>query len=246
MFSKAKFFPAIIVFCFQSIFLFAQTEDEDVTKQLWLDYNVKYYFAGKMAVAADLGARTLSPQTWARYYFRPELTYTKSPFTNPKRKITTTWHLGTGGFYTNNVDTTNQIEIRPFQGYNIQWPNFKRVRLRHYFRLEERFEKYIDDDSWQFDLTGRYQISAIISWEEHLVGFLSGLFIPLRAEFFFNLDQTSTASDLMRLTPGIGYHINADWRVEFYTSYHRVRNTEGGGFETNDIVFRFRVYQDIL
>lgn len=228
-------FPACII---------AQNEDEDVTYQAWLDYNVKYYFANKLNIYADLGARTVSPYTWARFYFRPAISFTQSPFTDPKRKFTITYHLGVGVFYTNNVDIPDHTELRPFQGCNIQWPNFKRLRISHYFRLEERFGFYNNEND--FGLRARYMIAGIFRWNWEGKKILNSFYFPFHTEFFWNLATTSQFNDLVRITPGLGYHINADWRIEFDLSYHRNRDEAKESFETNDIVFRLRVFQDIL
>ncbi len=61
-----------------------------------------------------------------------------------------------------------------------------------------------------------------------------------------NFNTTTQFNDLIRITAGLGYNFSINWKTEFSASYHRIRNTLNDVFETNDIVFRFRVFQNIF
>jgi hypothetical protein len=224
--------------------LFAQYEDEDITNQGWIDYNIRYDFNNNFGVYSDMGFRIISPYVWTRYYFRPAVSYTLSPSSRSWKTPIITFHLGSGIFYTNNVDYPDYTELRLFQGVNVGWPNFRKLRLRHYIRLEERFH-FIDNKS-SFDLRLRYMIGGTLRWPRKSADHLSNLYFPFHAEFFWDLNQASLFSDLIRITPGLGYDINADFRIEFSVSYHRNRIKYEDSFETNDVVLRLRFFHDIL
>jgi hypothetical protein len=155
-----------------------------------------------------------------------------------------TFHLGSGIFYTNNIDYPDLTELRLFQGVNVQWPTFRKLRLRHYVWLEERFQ-FIDNIS-SCNIRARYMIGGTLRWPRKSANLLSNLYFPFNTEFFWDLNQASLFSDLIRITPGLGYDINADFRIEFSVSYHRNRITYEDSFETNDVVFRLRFFHDIL
>lgn len=233
-----------IVILFFGSCLDAQIEDEDVTSQGWIDYNVRYDFAGNFRVNADMGFRVISPYVWTRYYFRPSVSYTLSQSSRSWKTPITAFHLGSGVFYTNNVDYPNHTEFRIFQGVNVHWPNFRKLRINNYVRLEERFF-YIDNRS-DFVLRARYMIAGTFRWHKKSTNQQSRLFFPFHTEFFWDLNQPSLYSDLIRITPGLGYDINVDLRIEFSVSYHRNRITVEESFETNDMVFRLRFFHDIL
>ena len=43
---------------------------------------------------------------------------------------------------------------------------------------------------------------------------------PLSVEFFFNLKEADRYNDVIRISPGLGYKFNDEWKAEFYVSYH--------------------------
>ena len=231
-------------FLIQSTRLFSQIEDEELTYQLWLDYNANYHVSGKFKVYGDVGYRRISPDIWTRYYIRPAVSYFHSLPLKSGKYLTITYHFGIGTFFTNAVDTSNNLEIRPFQGVDLQWPTFKRLQINHYVRLEEQFE-YTNND-WDFGLRGRYMIAGIFHWNRETWNKLNNFYLPFHIEFFWNITTTSLNNDLIRITPGLGYTFNLKWKMEFSTSYHRTRIDVDNSFETNDIVFRLRLFHNIF
>lgn len=193
----------------------AQVEDEEVNKQGWVDYNLTINDTSMFSYYGDAGYRIISPDIWTRYYIRPAVSYTRSPFTVPGKKITEVYHAGIGLFYTNNRNIPDNMEIRFFQGYNIQWPVFSRLRISHYFRLEERFEHLYDNNSWDFGFRGRYMLAGVLTWGETYFKRLEGFYLPFHVEFFLNFDQTTQFNDLIRVTPGVGYNFSLEWNMEF-------------------------------
>ena len=225
----------------------AQVEDESITQQGWVDYNINYGGVKKIInFYGDTGYRIISPDIWTRYYIRPAVSYSRSPLTEPGKKVTEVYHLGIGVFYTDNSDIPNSLEIRPFQGYNIQWPVFSQIRFSHYFRMEERFEYHYSDNSWDFGFRGRYMLSGVYTWGGTFLQRMEGLYFPFHVEFFLNFKETTQFNDLIRVTPGLGYNFSVEWKAEFSISYHRIRNSLTNVFETNDIVFRLRVFQNLF
>ena len=72
------------------------------------------------------------------------------------------------------------------------------------------------------------------------------MYIPLSVEFFFNLKKADRYNDVIRISPGLGYKFNDEWKAEFYVSYHQSNNTSADDNSTNDFVFRLRIYKSSL
>ena len=231
-------------FLIHSSRLYAQIEDEELTYQFWFDYNAKYHVSRKFKVYGDVGYRKISPNIWTRYYIRPAVSYFHSIPLKSGKHIIITYHLGLGTFFTNTTDTSNLLYIRPFQGVNVQWPTFKRLEINHYVRLEELFD--YANNNWHFGLRVRYMFSGIFHWKNENWNTFNNFYLPFNIEFFWNLLNASPASDLIRITPGIGYTFNLKWKLEFSTAYQRTKITVEDNVETNDIVFRLRVFHNIF
>ena len=232
------------VFLIHSSRLFSQIEDEDITRQAWFDYNGNYHLTKELNIYGDLGPRFISPNIWTRFYIRPAISFTPFSRKNPDQHSRSTFHAGLGFFYTNNHSISNHLEIRPFQGYQFQWPTYVFLQFTHYIRLEERFEFF--DTDWDFGLRFRYMLSGEFRWKEIKWNMVSKFYFPFHVEFFFNIATNNLFNDLIRITPGLGYKFNPKWKVEFSASYHRTRIDVDNPFETNDIVFRLRVFHDIF
>jgi hypothetical protein len=217
-------------------------EDEVVNMQIWLDYNPSWTINNRMQFYGDLGVRTIFPKTWYRAIVRPSIRYDLLSY-NEKREHYRTWevHGGMGFFYTYNLEQTNILEVRPFQGLRVHIPNSNKFQLIHYFRLEERWEIGLGSNESAFSVRARYMLGNDFSLPGKFL--TSRIYIPVYVEFFFNLSRGAQFNDVIRLTPGLGYTPNQNLRYHFDLSYYRTRDTAVQGFSTNDIVFRLRVCQ---
>jgi len=218
-------------------------EDEEVNTQLWLDWNPRLKINARSSAYLPVGFRTNFTQNQYRIYGRPTYRYDITRL-NERTNRYRTWQLigGAGVFYTRNPDVTDILELRPFQGVKVRFPNLDRVHLVHYLRLEERLEIGINPFGTKFSIRGRYKVGSDLFLPSNPI--INGIYIPLYAEFFFSVaEQGFQFNDLIRLTPGLGYQPGLNWKFQFELSYHRIRPTSSDKFQTNDIVFRFRVYQ---
>lgn len=224
--------------------LFSQIEDEDVTYQGWIDYNAIYHVSKKFKVYGDVGFRKISPNYWTRYYIRPAVRIVTSVGKKPGKYITITYNFGVGTFFTNSVDTSNLIEIRPFQGIDVQWPNFKWLTINHYVRLEEQFISF--NNNWEFDMRLRYMLSGDFHWRNENWDKLNNIYIPVQIELFWNILNSNQTDNLLRLASGAGYTFNLKWKLEFNMIFQRSRLIVDDTYETSDIIFRLRVFHTIF
>ena len=216
--------------------------ENDITNQLWTDYNISYRLSDQWDLFGDMGFRTITPHKWDRIYVRPAVRHQlpKIFFNDVKYKEEIA--AGIGLFYTFNQEASNRLEIRPFQGYKLDWPDRKRFRLRHYVRLEERFD--MNTRNWKntFGLRFRYLAELTLKLQGDFLKFNKGVYLPFSMELFWNLVGARQFNDHLRLNAGIGYAFSEKWKGEFHLGYHYSRNTVKGDFNTNDIVYRLRAF----
>ena len=192
-----------------------------------------------------MGFRTISPNIYNQlvivptYHFKHTKPLSILKFETP---IIHSFQLGGGIFYTNYFDSPNNIELRLMQGFQIFTPELGGIFLKNYVRLEERFQKLFDNSNWSFSARLRYKISTILEWKKTGLPFLEGLYIPLSAEFFFNFNKASRNNDQIRISPGLGYKFNSQWRAEISIAYHNSTNTSSADQTSNDFVLRLRVF----
>jgi len=233
----------LLLFAFVISQLSAQiedVEDEYVDYQLWLDYNARYNLKNNFSLYGDTGWRIISPHSWTKYYIRPAISFTHFPITKSKNHLKLVYHFGVGTFYTNYTKIPNNLEIRPFQGVNIEWTTLKRLHINQYIRLEQQFEYF--NNNWDFGLRARYMLAGTFEPYVSRDNILDQLYFPFHIEFFWNLNNSVSFNDVIRITPGLGFVANEKWTIEFSTSYHRRKFEIDDEFNTNDIVFRFRVF----
>ena len=215
--------------------------DVSTNSQAWFDFNGKEQFSEFKAATGFIGYRRINPHVWDRFVLSG--TY---DITNKKDFLINSFHLGGGIFYTKNKEEKNNFEFRLAQGFKFYLPLVDFIPINNYVRLEERFQKTFDGSRWETSFRFRYRISTILQWKKHLLSFNKGMYIPMNVEFFFNLQNADRHNDVVRISPGIGYKLSDNWRVEFYVSYHRSYNETSQQNASDEVVFRLRVFNSKL
>ena len=238
-------FGFLIIIPFISSILLAQDDSSSSSKQVWLDYNPNKKIGKELKLFFPMGIRTTFPNEWYRAFVNPYISYNWPRLILKKFNYKEQLLGGVGLYYTLNIDNVNRLEIRPFQGYSISIPNRVRLVIKHYFRLEERFE--IDTDDWKntFGLRFRYTGSATLRFQGDVWERGKGFYIPIKAEFFWNLIGTNQFNDKFRFSVGLGRDFSAKWKAAFIVGYFYTRNSSEDSFHSNDILFRFRVHHNI-
>ena len=229
---------------------FAQDEtiDEDVkvNQQFWLDYNFTSIFNDNQNVSTQVGFRRITPEIYNR--FLGISTYNKK---NTKKILNLkneepflkSFHLGAGLIFTQNYNDKDNIELRLIQGVKFEIPTIKPITLYNYIRLEERFQNAFNNSGWTSAFRFRYKLSTILSWNKRYLSFAEGLYIPLQAEVFVNLKKADRFNDLLRISPGIGYRLENDWRFELYVIFNRTKNITETNNKSSDFIIRLRVFK---
>jgi len=217
-----------------------------VNEQFWLDYNAFSKLSETQAISTQFGFRKISPEVYDRYLIMPTWIIRNENAGNFLNFVTSkidSYRFGAGAIYTNNYNARDNLELRLSQGALIDISLLNRITLRNLIRIEERFQNSFDDTGWQGGVRFRYRISTVLSWQNHLVKFTEGFYLPMEAEVFANLKRSNRFNDLLRISPGIGYQLKNDWRIELYVIYNRAKNITETNNSSNDFILRLRVFK---
>ena len=223
-----------------------QVEDIKVNSQFWSDYNVEHPLKEFKSISGFIGYRTISPHIFDNFLLVTAYNIENKKslkFLKLKKPFINSYHLGARVNYIANNNSRNAFEFRLMQGFKFYLPSIKAIPLMSYIRFEERFQKTFDGSDWAVGFRFRYRISTVIKWKNHLFEFNKGLYIPINLEFFFNFKKADRLNDVIRISPGIGYKLNEDWKFELYASYHNTLNTAEESNTSNDFVIRLRIFK---
>jgi len=242
-----------IFFLVQFIFFNAtsqeQSEDIKVNSQFWIDYNVLYDIEEFNTLSGFVGFRSISPHIYNNFLLVSTYNISNQKslkFLNLEKPFVNSYHFGARMNYISNNYTDDNFEFRLMQGIKFYLPSIKAIPLMNYVRFEERLQKTFDNSDWAVGFRLRYRISTVLKWKDHLFEFSKGLYIPMNVEFFFNLKKTDRFNDVIRISPGIGFKLNEEWRFELYASYHNTLNTTENDNTTNDFVLRLRIFRSSI
>ena len=193
----------------------------------------------------EIGFKSISPNVWQRYHIRSDIKFNIPKFMLKNMKYRESLHAGLGLYFTDNKFESNRLEIRPFQGYLLDWPDWTRVRLRQFVRLEERFD--LETENWTntFGLRFRYLVDLTFKLQGDILPEAKGIYLAASMEFFWNLIGAKQFNDVYRTNAGIGANLSEKWRLEFRFGYNYSRNTTTEDFQTNDLVYQFKTYFNI-
>jgi uncharacterized protein DUF2490 len=221
---------------------FLLSGQNEVNTQIWTDIALFNEYSRQLDLYADFGYRInfQDEVVWNRFYIRPSLKY--SPIS---------WLGIRGGanlVYTKFPNKTDILELRPWQGISVGWPNLPRMKFSSYLRLEERI--YYDTETWDksLDLRLRYKLSTRLRF--NYLKKSKYFYLPAFVEVFANepndkIEEDTIAVNNMRLSVGIGYAWNKYWSGQFVTIFQKSRN-EALGFETSDLIFNFSLRHELV
>ncbi len=217
-------------------------EDGDITNQLWIRSDLSYEVSERFELVGEIGYKSIWPKVWNRYYLKPTVKFNVPKFMLKKMKYRESISAGIGFYFTDNKYEANRLEIRPYQGYLLDWPDWTHLRLRHYFRLEERFD--LNTSNWvnTFGFRLRYLLDLTFKLQGDVVPEAKGIYIPFSTEFFWNLIGVKQFNDVLRTTAGIGSNFSEKFRLELRFGYQYSRNTTTEDFQTNDIIYYVKAY----
>ena len=205
---------------------------DEVQPQIWLDYNPSFTPSPRTSVYGDIGFRRVIDQsTWAREYIRPGIRFQATP------RIRLSG--GVGAFFTANQSVADRLEIRPWQGAQFEWPRGT-LSIRHYVRLEERFDVNVSTRSSLNSVRARYQIRPTLEWDRRGIAEYWRAFLAVEAFARFAGDQGQFEED-WRLTAGIEHAYPNGLRIRADATWQRTGRVFTGQ-DIQGIYLRLRVF----
>lgn len=223
--------------------LLAQDESKNTTtNQLWIDFTPKYTINDRLNLSFKTGFKSVSPQAWYKFYISPKLTYSLPKLVFKKLKYKEKLYAGIDYYFIVNTRKANVMQLAPYQGYSLLWPNRERLIIKHDLSLNERFQWETNNWNNSFGLQLSYEASITFLFKGDIWEYGKGFYLTASIKFYWNLVEAALLNDVARVTPGIGYSINPKWKTAFLIGYNYTRNGINEQFNTNNIIYRFRVY----
>ncbi|MFI5406209.1 MAG: hypothetical protein ACHQ1D_06815, partial [Nitrososphaerales archaeon] len=72
----------------------AQSSSDEITQQIWLDYNPQWDLNESYTLYGSLGGRTIVPYSWTKVYFTSAIRYAPDPLFNILNKSQQELHGG--------------------------------------------------------------------------------------------------------------------------------------------------------
>ena len=214
------------------IFNFIEAQsNNDVSKQIWIDVNPSYIGYPGLELFGDAGVRwEIENDGWMRIVLRPSV---RIPI--GKQFF---FAAGLGNFFTINKIISNRWEIRPFQGVSFTWPQ-GRIPLRHYVRLEERFD--FNTTTWNSvnSIRGRYQLTISHRWaaaqpERYWQASAMG------EAFYTFVGEQGQFQEQVRVTLGLDRSFRYDLHFRVEITWQQEKLFFDSKESVSDIYFRFR------
>ena len=218
-----------------SLIVTAQTEDtlkgSIINQQIWIDFYPHYYVNNKLEYYGDAGYRTIiGERSWERLYARPSLKY----------HLNSTWemHAGIGFFYIFNKIETDNFEITPWQGLQVNWPKLTRFKFKHLFKLEERLSFKTDDWNSNFEFRFRYKLFGNLNFVRN-----KRIYIPFYGEFFLPLQGNVEEfyKNKGRAGVGLGYKLNKKWQFAFIFNWQGSRAGINENINVSDYAYQIKI-----
>jgi hypothetical protein len=233
--------PALLLLAACAILQAANAAETDVTDQYRLTLELNASITTNFAGSGTLGFFANPDKENQTYRLEwPNITY-----------LPTHWLHVSGGLltqYTDNHNSPNELELRPFLGAKLFVPNKAKLTIFNYTRYEYRNTENLDTHEW--DRIGRIRSLCEIdvplcsrerAWKPKTWFTLAG------AEPFYEFDKHDIEE--LRLSAGLGYVLTDRLRVEF-TYYSDFTRPHGGGLAYTENIFllnfRFSLHEGLL
>ena len=210
----------------------AAQSDNEVSPQLWMDYNPSWRASPRFEVYGDLGARTeLQSGGWWRFVIRPSVRYRVHEYVRIAG--------GIGSFYTLNDIIADRWEIRPWQGVSATWPRTP-LPIEHFLRFEEQFD--FNTRTWQSlnSLRMRYRVRTYFDWSAHQPGKYWRLMGSIEG-FLVLAGEQGQFREQFRLSVGLERSYRSGIRTRFDATWQREGTLFGEG-SIEDLFLRVRLF----
>ncbi len=141
-----------------------ESSTSTVTNQIWLDFNAGWKFSKQFELRGKIGAKTIFPNEWNKFYTTAEISYWIPKFRFKNAQYDERVYFGIDFYEVYFNEGPNVIEISPYQGYTQTWPKLKRFTMLNNFELGERFQWDVEEWNYSFGLKLSYEASMIFNF----------------------------------------------------------------------------------
>ncbi|NOR55890.1 MAG: DUF2490 domain-containing protein [Sulfurovum sp.] len=233
---KISIFMLSILF-FISFPLHAQEKE----KLLVLEVYPQWYSENDFTIQGNIGTeKELEHNNWFESYLSPSMTYA----------LDHNWalHGGLGVHYKYYDDSDNRWEVRPFVGVSHYYPWTEKWKTSSYFRVEERYFKYLGDEAssnntrMRFRLRSDYifnPLSLANTWHRFTMS-IEGL---KSEESDLSIQEPDLYAYETRVTLGMERSLEKQEKIRFELSLiSRNRPSESSASSVQIIYFKLKYY----
>ena len=209
-------------------------QEEIVDHQLWFDVIPHFDISKRIEYFGDISYRTaISGSEFKRFVLKPSIIYSW------------TYELdligGIGLFITSEEEDYKTVELRPYQGAQLNWPKIWRMNFKHRGLIEERLS-WNNEGDFDPNLRLRYRLKTKFPINKESVGYKT-LYLPVSYELFGNVgdEEVERFQNRTRAMVGLGYVFNEKWIAEFEVTFQNSSSTETDDLTLSDRIFRFKL-----
>lgn len=234
---KAHFLRFLFVWLIYSLsptVSFAQLEadQQTIANQIWIDLIPHFMLGENLEFYGDGSIRLTPLDKRTTLMIRPSMRWQFNPYV--------ALHGGIGVFYNDFKEDPNNLEIRPWQAVRIGYPDFWRLKFKHYIRIEQRlFLREGSDNEFLHRL--RYQIKAKLPINKPYVAEKTW-YIPFAYEWLGSASEglDNLWASQSRAMVGVGYVLSKKWIFEFEYMHWWSRDIPSLPYSSSDRIFRLK------
>ncbi|MBL9116157.1 MAG: DUF2490 domain-containing protein [Verrucomicrobiaceae bacterium] len=208
-----------------------QVRASDINDEYRLTILPFYPFSKELVGFGYLGFVPSWDKDYMNYYAGAGFTYDVNSWLQ-------TW-TGLIGSYTDDWDSSNKLEIRPFVGAKFFLPNELGWNIFAFPRYEYRMLQDVESNEWDYVHRARLRLGVEIPLTSKENGFKPKTWYAIadvEPMYRFDVDRI----DPFRVRAGLGYVIGGGKKIEFI--YHaQWTRPENGGLEYTDNIFRINI-----
>lgn len=206
----------------------ASASESDADNEYRLTFLPYYPFSKELVGFGYLGFVPSWDKDYMNYYAGAGFTYDVNSWLQ-------TW-TGLIGSYTDDWDSSDKFELRPFVGAKVFIPNDLGWNIFAFPRYEYRMIETLDSNDWNYVNRVRLRLGVEVPLTSREQAFKPNtwyLIADVEPMYRFDTDRI----DPFRLRAGLGYVFGGGKRVEFL--YHaQWTRPSGGGLDFTDNIFR--------
>ena len=209
-------------------------QSDIVDNQLWFDFIPHFEISKRLEYFGGISYRTtVNDNHFRRLMVRPSIRYS---WTFKLDLI-----AGIGLFATWEAENYKTVELRAYQGIQLNWPRVWRMNFKQRGLVEERFQ-WNNQDEFNTTVRFRYRLKTKFPINKPSVAYKT-VYLPISYEIFANAgkDEVELFQNRSRVMTGIGYVFSEKWIAEFEVTFQRSRSASSDQLTLSDRIFRFKL-----